>query len=280
MKTKSTKKTASAKTKKSTAKAKTKAKPKAVKKKAAPKAKATRKKKAELTHILAIIDKSGSMNTVRKDAIGGFNTFLTAQKKQKDPATMNVVLFSSHDEITPLYDGKIVDVKDVQELTEATYVPNGSTALHDAMVKSMTDLKLKVNEMKPSKRPAKILVLIITDGEENASREYPKSKIDEVKKLVQLRKDENWQFIFMCSTEDTALTGEALGFSKGNVFQYTNDSLGNEKMFFAASNAASLFRSTSLQDKAYVTISNNLISDEAIVEKKKSKTVDVDSDND
>jgi uncharacterized protein YegL len=263
------------KKKKATPKAKTKPKGKT-----STKAKTkTSKKKAERTHILAIIDRSGSMGSVRKDAIGGFNTFLAAQKKLKDPATMNVVLFSNYDKITPLYNGEILDVKDVAELTELTYVPEGSTALHDAMVQSMSNLKLKINDMKPSKKPAKVLVLIITDGEENDSREYPKTKIDEVKKLVELRKKENWQFIFMCSTEDTALTGEALGFSKGNVFQYTNDSVGNQAMFSAVATASTLYRSTSVKSRSFAKVSNNLLAEDQVDDQPDTQTVlDADSD--
>lgn len=246
------KKKVNPKTKKTKAKTKTKAK------------KTTKKKKKELTHILAIIDKSGSMDQVKDDAIGGFNTFLRAQQKLKFPATMNVVLFSNYNKITPLYNGDILNVNDVKELNDTTYVPEGATALHDAMIQSMTNLKLKINDMKPSKRPAKILVLIITDGDENDSREYPKSKIDEVKKLVEHRKKENWQFIFMCSTEDTALTGEALGFSRGNVYQYTNDAQGNEVMFAAVANASTLYRSTSVKSRNFSKVSNNLMAEDEV----------------
>lgn len=249
---------------KTTAKAKTKKKPIAKTKTKTKATKTARKKKAEKTHIIAVIDKSGSMSSVAQEAMMGFNTFLAAQKKLKDKATMNVVLFSGPDQITPLYEDRILDVKEVEELTSENYRPNGNTALNDAIVQSMVSFKLKENAMKPSQQPDKVLVIIVTDGEENSSREYPKSKIDEVKKLITKRKTENWQFMFICSTEDAALTGEALGVSKGNVFQYTNDAVGNNIMYSTLSMATTSFRSASVKSKNFQAVSENLLSDEVI----------------
>lgn len=272
-------KPAKAKTKKGpTAKAKTK-KNTTSKVKASPKAKAKTKKKGERTHIIAIIDKSGSMNKVAKDAIGGFNQFLGDQKKLNGKATMNVVLFSSADNITPLYNDRILDIKDVQELTTETYVPDGSTALNDAIVQSMTSFKLKENNMKPSQKPHKVLVIIVTDGDENASREYPKSKVDEVKKLITMRKEQNWQFVFLCSTEDTALTGESLGISRGNTFQFTNDAVGNNVMYSTLSMATASFRNASTKSKSFSKLSNNLLAEDDVVDTKASISID-DADAD
>jgi hypothetical protein len=271
-----TKKTATAKAKtkkKPTAKAKPHTKVKAKKAKVT-KAKTKTKKKGEKTHIIAVIDKSSSMASIATAAISGFNEFLASQKKLKDPATMNVVLFSSYDRITPLYEDKILDVKDVQELTPLTYVPDGMTALNDAIVQSMTSYKLKMNTMKPSKRPEKVLVIIVTDGEENNSREYPKSKVDEVKGLITKRKAENWQFMFLCATEEAALTGESLGVSKGNTFQYTNDLKGNAVMFNAMSIATSSYRGASVKDKNFLSKTDNLLAEDDVIETK----VDVDTD--
>jgi len=273
-----------AKTKKTaTAKAKTKKKPTAkakphtkVKAKKAKAVKAKTKKKGEKTHIIAIIDKSSSMASIASAAISGFNEFLASQKKLKDTATMNVVLFSSYDRITPLYNDQILDVKEIQELTPLTYVPEGMTALNDAIVQSMTSYKLKMNTMKPSKRPDKVLVIIVTDGEENNSREYPKSKVDEVKGLITKRKAENWQFMFLCATEEAALTGESLGVSKGNVFQYQNTALGNSVMFGAMSMAATSYRSVSTNDKNYKAKTDNLLAEDDVIETK----IDVDTDSD
>lgn len=253
--------------KKPSPKAKTKTKATRVK----PKAKVTRKKKSEKTHIIAIIDQSTSMSSVASQAIEGFNAFLDTQKKLKDKATMNVVLFSNYNKITPLYEDRILDVQDVQELSHITYRPNGCTALNDAIVQSMTSFKLKENQMKPSQRPDKVLVIIVTDGEENDSREYPKSRVDEVKALITKRKSENWQFMFLCSTEDAALTGEALGVSKGNVFQYTNDAVGNAVMFDTMSMATASYRSASLSDKNYLAFSENLVSNVTDLDKKVTK---------
>lgn len=256
-----------------------KAKTKPVAKKTAKptsKTKTKRTKKAEKTHILAIIDKSGSMGPIAKDAMGGFNTFLAEQKKLKDKATMNVVLFSNPDSIVS---GNVIPLKDVEELTPKNYIPEGSTALNDAIVQSMTKLKLSMNDMKKSQRPDKVLVIMVTDGDENASREYPKSKVDEVRKLINLRKEENWQFMFLCSTEDTALAGEKLGISKGNTFQFTNDSVGNTQMYAKLSFATSSFRGMSVNESDYSLKSANLLNeDEDTANVKNSVSASTDED--
>jgi len=272
------------KTVKATAKKKPSPKTKVKATRVKSKAKITRKKKAEKTHIIAIIDQSTSMARVASQAIEGFNAFLDKQKKLKDKATMNVVLFSSHNRITPLYDDRILDVHEVQELNNQTYQPNGCTALNDAIVLSLTSFKLKENQMKPSQRPDKVLVIIVTDGEENDSREYPKWKIDEVKALITKRKSENWQFMFLCSTEDAALTGEALGVSQGNVFKYTNDTVGNAVMFDTMAFAASSYRGMSTKEKDFSIKSANLVSsitttDDLKPKKKSISKVDDADDN-
>lgn len=251
------------KTKKTTKVVKTTKKTKSVAgklKKTTVKGKKTTKVKLDKTHIVAILDQSGSMTSVAPAAISGFNEFLQTQKAIKGKATMDVLLFSDPTNIK--YVSQNADIKDVKELTSETYTPNGSTALFDAIAAATTNYKLLQSTQTPSKKADKVLVVIITDGEENASKEYPRNKIDEIKALITKRKSENWQFIFLCSTENAVLTGQSLGVSRGNTMQFMNTNVGNQAMYSSVANAATVFRGTSLKSKSFSKTSENLLSDD------------------
>lgn len=227
-------------------------------KKTIPKKKPTAKKakKSNYTHIIAILDRSGSMSSVQTDAIGGFNTFLATQKKDKTKATMSVVLFD--DEYEPLYDGKDVNLSEVKELTTSTFVPRGSTALYDAIGKSINSYMATFDKAKKADRPDKVLVIIVTDGHENASSEY---NLERVNKLITERKKDKWQFMFLCATKDAFKTGAALGVSIGNTFQFANTSVGNQVMYSKMSAASLSYRGADVNDPSFKVTTDNLLAD-------------------
>lgn len=243
-----TKKKAVAKT--TTAKKTTKkvvAKTKTSAKKTTPKA-----KKAEKTRLIAILDRSGSMSSVVNDAISGYNSFIKEQKKLKDEATLSGMLFD--DKFEPLNDGKVLNIKDVPELTTATFVPRGSTALFDAIGKTVNAYK------SDSENDAdKVLVIIITDGHENASRKYSQKDIAD---LIKFQKKQNWQFLFLCSTEDAVTVGKSLGVSGGNTMKFTNTGAGNVAMYASLSKSVGSFRRMSTNDANYSAKVNSLLADE------------------
>jgi hypothetical protein len=197
-------------------------------------------KKKESTHIIAILDRSGSMKEVAKDAIGGYNAFLTEQKKLKDKATLSGMLFDNQFE--PMYDGKILNVKDVPELTSATFIPRGMTALYDAIGKSVNQYKAEILKKKKSEIADKVLVIIVTDGHENGSNEFTQKDISD---LITYQKKNSWQFLFLCSTEDAVTIGASLGVAKGNTFQFANTSMGNAELYSKVSFATANYRSMS-----------------------------------
>lgn len=213
-------------------------------------------KKSNYTHIIAILDRSGSMSSVKEDAIGGFNTFLDAQKKMKEKATMSVVLFD--DQYEPLYNGKEVELKDVNELTTVTYQPRGSTALYDAIGKAVSSYKSTLSTLKKGK-PDKVLVITITDGEENASKEY---NLEKVNALITEQKANNWQFMFLCSTEDAFKTGVKLGVSTGNTFMFQNTSQGNKNLYRKVSASTVSYRGMSVNDPQFAVKADNLLADD------------------
>jgi hypothetical protein len=243
-----TKKTAVTKTKKTTTAKKTTKK--VVAKKTSKATKPTSKK--ETTHILAILDRSGSMSQVVNDAIGGYNTFIGEQKKLKDKATLSGMLFD--DKFEPLNDGKVLNIKDVPELTTATFVPRGSTALFDAIGKTVNSYKSDATN-----KADKVLVIIITDGLNNASREYSQRDISD---LITAQKKNNWQFLFLCSTENAITVGQSLGVSRGNTFQFQNTSLGNQELYSKVSNAVINFRGMQTNQANYSAKVDSLLLDE------------------
>lgn len=147
-------------------------------------------KKLPLVEIIAVLDRSGSMASICTEAIGSFNNFLSEQKKVPGDVKMTTVLFDDQYEI--LNDG--VMLTDISDLNDKTFVPRGMTALYDAVGKTITTVSERLSKTTKSKMPAKIIMLILTDGAENASKEYNSEKI---KELIGSKKD--WEFIYLAS---------------------------------------------------------------------------------
>jgi len=138
-------------------------------------------KKQKETNIIFLLDKSGSMQVSKSDTIGGFNSFISEQKKLKNKIKFSFTLFDSIS-IEKRY--VKVDINDVKELTDDTYTPTGMTPLNDAIGKTITDNA----DLKEA------LVVILTDGEENDSKEY---SLLAVKKLIEEKQKAGWTFLYL-----------------------------------------------------------------------------------
>lgn len=160
--------------------------------------------KSDYTHIAVILDRTGSMESIRDDTIGGFNAFLNAQKTATGIATLTLVQFDSQDPYEVIY--KFKPVQDVPELTRETFVPRATTPLLDAMGRGINDLEKSLVDMAEEERPARVVMVIITDGQENASREFRKDRIEKMIREKQEKSD--WQFVFLSA--DLAAIGDAL----------------------------------------------------------------------
>jgi len=139
--------------------------------------------KQDSTFMAIVLDRSGSMSSVRDDAIGGFKTFLAEHQKLPGEALLTLVQFNDGYEV--VHDGVLVAV--VPPLTPETYVPGGNTALLDAMGRTIDSVGAKLQSMPEGERPGKVIVVVISDGQENASREYTaqhvKSMIDQAAQM-------------------------------------------------------------------------------------------------
>jgi hypothetical protein len=158
---------------------------------------------ANKTSIGVIIDRSGSMSPLAKDTIGGFNTFLADQKALPGEADLTLVLFDH--EYLVVHDGvKLADVPDMDCLT---YVPRGNTALRDAIGRTVNVMRANLSAKPDADKPGKVILLIITDGEENSSREYTG---DQIRKLLGEVQGEGWDVTYFGANQDAFAVGKEL----------------------------------------------------------------------
>ncbi len=168
----------------------------------------------ETIQIVFILDKSASMSSVKSDTIRGYNAFLQEQKELPGDADFTLVQFSTGVDNT--YTS--VPIVDANELTELTYRPSGWTALYDAIGAGIEAVQ----------GSSKVLVAILTDGEENRSTEYTGTRI---KELIKEKTAAGWEFVFLAANQDAFATGSGLGFSRSMCQDYTADAVGTRKAF-------------------------------------------------
>jgi Mg-chelatase subunit ChlD len=183
----------------------------------------------EVTEIVCVIDRSGSMQSIKTDAIGGFNNFLADQQKLPDPATMTLILFDT--EYLILNSG--TPIKEVQPLNDTTFVPRGSTALLDATGRAINE----VNQ----RNPKKALIMILTDGHENASREFQKQQI---KQMIADCEKKGWAVIYLSADANAFDDGASIGIGANNIASFQQTARGANVSSMAASYATVSYRTT------------------------------------
>ncbi len=183
----------------------------------------------QYTHISVVLDRSGSMQSVANDTVGGFNKFLKDQKEVSGKGTISLSQFDH--EYEEVYKGK--DLQEAEELTDKTYVPRGQTALLDAIGRTINTTGEWLRNMKEEDRPGKILFIIITDGLENNSHEFSKEKIVEM--IKQQTDIYNWAFVYLGANQDAIAEGHSYGIGKGSSFTYMHNGAGVKHAFMAAS---------------------------------------------
>ena len=187
---------------------------------------------AEPVQIICILDRSGSMASLAEDTIGGYNSFLAKQKENSGAAEVTTVLFDN--EYEKIAEG--VDLNEIAELTSKEYYARGTTALLDAIGFTINGTleKMKNNEICPAKR--RVLVMIMTDGLENASREYNKKT---VKSMIEATTENyKWNYIFMGANIDSAQEASSIGINRKHAMNYNADSEGVAASFNRMSEAA------------------------------------------
>jgi Mg-chelatase subunit ChlD len=169
----------------------------------------------EKSLIVMVLDRSGSMGSIRHDTIGGINTFWEDQKKVPGKCFVTLVQFDTEYEV--VFQNQ--PLQTVRPMDEQSFVPRGSTALFDAIAKTINSTVAELAGMDEQDKPGKIFFVTITDGEENASREYvDREKIFEM--ITHHREALGWQFIYLGANQDAMKSGVSLGYTSGSSMTY------------------------------------------------------------
>jgi len=203
--------------------------------------------KQDHTHITVILDRTGSMESIRDDTIGGFNSYLQSQKAEPGTATLTLAQFDTQDPYEVIH--RFKPIGEVPELTRETFVPRAATPLLDALGRGINDLEKSLSELKEDDRPTKVVFVVVTDGQENSSREFRKETIE---KMIQERKDKSdWQFVFLSA--DLAAIGDAraIGIQPSAVLPYAKSSEGSASAWVSLAQRTSDYRSARKKDVSF-----------------------------
>ena len=186
--------------------------------------------KNDLTELVFILDKSGSMAGLESDTIGGFNSLIEKEKSEDGEVVVTTVLFN--DRMKYVHDR--INIKEVNKMTRHDYFADGCTALLDAVGNTIKHIVQKQKQLKEEFVPQKTMVVITTDGLENSSREYD---YPDIKKLIEKQKELGWEFIFLGANIDVNREARRFGIDEDNAVEYKCDKKGTKINFEALSGA-------------------------------------------
>ena len=176
--------------------------------------------KKDLTELVFILDRSGSMSGLESDTIGGYNAMLEKQKKEPGEAVITTVLF---DDKYELFHDRI-NIRGIEPITEKEYYVRGTTALLDAVGRTISKIVNVQKHTVEDERAENVMFVITTDGMENASREYSYEKI---RRMIEHQKSKyGWEFIFLGANIDAVDTAERFGIGQDRAVNYNADSEG------------------------------------------------------
>ena len=188
------------------------------------------------TELVFILDESGSMYDLKKDTIGGFNSMIDKQKEVKGKCYVTTVLFNS--EIKTIHDR--VDLEEIKKMSAEDYCPNNTTALMDAIGKTIEHISMIHKYIRKEDIPEKTLFVIMTDGYENASVQYSVRRIKEM--ITKQKEKYKWEFMFIGANIDAEETANSYGIDKDMAVNYHADSTGSEIVYESINEAVSGLR--------------------------------------
>lgn len=190
------------------------------------------------THISVILDRTGSMEPIRDDVIGGFNAFLKEQKQAPGKASLTLVQFDSQDPYEVIHDFKAIAA--VEPLTRETFVPRATTPLLDALGRGINDLESRLARMESADRPSRVVMVIITDGQENASREFRKEQIT---RMIRDRQEkDDWQFVFLSADLSAIQDAVEQGIRPASAMSFRKDKKGTTEAWKSVSSRVHDYR--------------------------------------
>jgi uncharacterized protein YegL len=178
--------------------------------------------KQNLTDVTVVLDRSGSMSTVVSDVEGSLNAFISQQKKVKGEAKFTLIQFDNDYEV-------VFDAVNIQKVDKVSLLPRGCTALLDAIGKTINKTGERLSNTSEENRPSKVVVVVLTDGQENASKEFKKEQIFEM--IKHQREKYSWEILFLAANEDAINTAVSYGFSVSNSASYKHTANGYKNMF-------------------------------------------------
>jgi len=198
--------------------------------------------KDNYTHITFILDNSGSMAPLLNDTIGGFNTFLKAQKEAPGEATFSLNQFAYNENpVKVTHD--FLDIKKVPDLDTKNYEPNGgSTPLLDAIGQSIVEVGNKLDKLADADKPSKVLFVILTDGHENSSKTYNRAKILEM--IKHQSEVYSWEFIYLGANQDAIAVGAAMGIAPTRSMNFATSAAGQSSTYTTVGAKLASYRST------------------------------------
>ena len=191
----------------------------------------------QMTELVFILDRSGSMGGLEKDTIGGFNSMIERQKKETGKAFVTTILFD--DKLEKLHDR--IDLEKVQPLTDKDYFVRGSTALLDAVGTTINHISSIHKYIRSEDVPSKTMFIITTDGMENSSHEFNYKKI---KSMIEEKQKFSWEFIFIGANIDAVTEGAKFGISAERAVNYMADAVGTQTLFESVSESVSEMRNS------------------------------------
>ena len=191
--------------------------------------------KNNMTEIVCILDRSGSMAGLEDDVIGGFNATVAEQKDKDGKAFISTVLFSNHSEV--LHDR--IPIEEVETLSSKDFRVFGCTALYDAIADAICHITNVHRYIRSEDVPEKTVFVITTDGMENASRRYSRA---DVKKMIERKKEEGWEFVFLAANIDADSAARDIGIAEDHALPFTTDSGGIAMCYSVVSDTISKVR--------------------------------------
>ena len=176
--------------------------------------------KNHYSEIAFVLDRSGSMESCREATIGGFNSFLQEQQKTEGLARLTLILFND-EYLVPI---DALPVAEILPLSSDSYVPRGSTALLDAIGRTIDELGARLAALSEKDRPLQVIVAILTDGLENSSQDYTWQQIADV--IKQQSEQYRWTFLFLGANQDAIATAAQMNIKATNAAAYVADAAG------------------------------------------------------
>ena len=201
--------------------------------------------KQDYTEIAIVLDRSGSMASIKTDTIGGFNEFLKTQQAVPGEARLSLIQFDH--EYERVYIG--LPIQDAKPLDETSFVPRGQTALLDAIGITIVELGQRLAAMPEAERPGKVVFVILSDGYENHSKEYSKQKILEL--IKQQSEVYKWEFVYLGANQDAIAEAGQLGIVAANALTFVADSERTRHAFAATAKNVASYRTGAKASAGY-----------------------------